>query len=224
MSVANPPVQATGDVDATSQHVPDVVVLHRRTIDSILTGAGALLVVVFVVAGSLLTWGSNFAGDYVRRELSSQHVSFPDEAALTTQGRTDLVKFAGQQVVNGRQGEGYASFIAGHLEGVAGGQTYADLGAPETAAKNAVQAAKDAGKDAATISDLQAKADAITNQRNTLFKGETLRGLLLTTYAWWTVGRIAGIAGIAAFVAAAVMLALVVAGYVHRRRTVKAGG
>ena len=51
-----------------------------------------------------------------------------------------------------------------------------------------------------------------------LFKGETLRGLLLSSYAWATVGHIAGIAGIVAFVAAAVMAMLVGAGLVHERR------
>ena len=56
------------------------------------------------------------------------------------------------------------------------------------------------------------------NQRNTLFKGETLRGLLLSAYAWSTVGMIAGIAAIGAFIAAAVMGVLVALGIVHHRR------
>ena len=65
---------------------------------------------------------------------------------------------------------------------------------------------------------MQAKADVVTAQRNTLFKGETLRGLLLSAYAWSTVGMIAGIAAIGAFVAAGVMAVLVVAGLVHEHR------
>ena len=75
--------------------------------------------------------------------------------------------------------------------------------------------------DAATVADLQAKADAITNQRNTMFKGETLRGLLLTTFAWSTIGRIAGIAAVVAFVAAGLMLVLTVLGAWHRHRVAK---
>jgi hypothetical protein len=58
--------------------------------------------------------------------------------------------------------------------------------------------------------------------RDSPFRGETLRGLLLCSYAWSTIGRIAGIAGIAAIVAfagAAVMAALVVAGLVHLRHS-----
>jgi hypothetical protein len=196
-----------------------VVALRRRTIDTVLIGIGAVCVAVLAIAGGLLAWGHNFATDYVRDELSSQNVFFPDEAALQKEGRTDLVRFAGEQVTTGARAEAYASYIGHHLDGIAGGATYADLGQPETAAKAAVQTAKDGGQSAAAVADLQAKADAITNQRNTLFKGETLRGLLLSAFAWSTVGMIAGYAAIGAFIAAAMMAVLVVLGFVHLRRT-----
>ena len=51
-----------------------------------------------------------------------------------------------------------------------------------------------------------------------MFKGETLRGLLLNAYAFGTMGMIAGIAAIAAFIAAAVMLLLSGLGLMHARR------
>ena len=70
--------------------------------------------------------------------------------------------------------------------------------------------------------DLQGTVDELSGQRDSLFRGETLRGLLLSTFAWSTIGRIAGIAAIVAFVAAAVMVVLVVLGVVHRRRTATA--
>ena len=127
--------------------------------------------------------------------------------------------YAGEQVTTGTEAQAYAGYIAHHLEGVADGATYADLGRPERAARADVQAAKDSGATEATVADLQAKADDITNQRNTLFKGETLRGLLLSTYAWSTIGRIAGIAAIFAFVAGAAVMVLVVLGFVHRSKT-----
>ena len=84
-----------------------------------------------------------------------------------------------------------------HLKEAGGGKTYAEL-------SSAAQAAPDDAK-------LQA-------QVATMFKGETLRGLLLNAYAFGTMGTIAGIAAIAAFIAAAVMLALGVLGLVHARR------
>ena len=108
------------------------------------------------------------------------------------------------------------------LEGIADGATYADLGGPEREARAAVEEATTNGASEDEIATLQAEADQISNQRNSLFKGETLRGLLLSTYAWSTIGRIAGIAAITAFVAAAVMLVLVVLGIVHHRKVAKA--
>ena len=114
---------------------PPVVAVRRRTIDAVLVGAGAVIAIVLAVAGSLLTWGSNFANDYVGKELTSQHINFPDRASLEKEGRQDLVGYAGQQVTTGTDARAYASFIAHHLDGIANGATYADLGAPESAAK-----------------------------------------------------------------------------------------
>lgn len=214
-----PPLAA----EPTSGSTPTapVVALPRRTIDAVLIGFGAVAMVVFLVAGGLLTWGSNFSDDYVTRELSSQNISFPDAAALEAEGRSDLLEFAGQRLTTGDQAEGYASYINGHLEGIAGGATFADLGTPERAANAAVTDAVAASAPQDQIDALKATAAGITGQRNTLFKGETLRGLLLSAYAWATVGTIAGIAAIGAFLAAAIMAVLVVLGVVHHRRTVK---
>ena len=196
-----------------------VVALPRRTIDKLLVSVGALMTVVLVVAGGLLRWGNDFAADYVERELSSQNIFFPDEEGLLAEGRTDLLDRAGTQVVDGDDAEAYASYIDGHLDGIADGATYADLGKVETAAKQAVADAKANGASDEEVASLQAELDKVTGQRNTLFKGETLRGLLLSTYAWSTVGKIAGIAAVVSFAGAAVMAVLVVAGLVHLRRS-----
>jgi len=195
-----------------------VVAVRRRTVDVVLIALGGVATLVFAIAGGLLTWGANFADDYVARELGSQQVFFPDEAALREEGRDDLVSHAGQQVTTGRQAEAYASFIDGHLEGIADGLTYAELGDVQNQAKADLADAQDAGASEDEIADLQAKVNTITGQRDTLFKGETLRGLLLSSYAWATIGEIAGIAAIVAFVAAGVMLIAVVAGLVHLQR------
>ncbi len=210
------------DIGVSAPTMP-VVALKRRTIDSVLSGAGALVIVVLAVAGGLLTWGHNFADDYVHKELVSQNITFPDAATLQQQGRGDLVQYAGAKVDTGGEAEAYASFINGHLQGIANGQTYADLSAPERAAKTAVTNAKTAGAPADQVAQLQAKADAITAQRTSLFQGETLRGLLLTAFAWSTVGTIAGIAAIVAFAAAAVMALLVGLGIRHHHMVVNAG-
>ncbi len=201
--------------------VAPVVALKRRTIDSILIGFGVVAMAAFAVAGVLLSWGHSFSSDYVTKELSSQNISFPSAEALTKDGRTDLLEFAGQKLDTGSEAQGYASFINGHLQKIAGGATYAELGATESAAKADVKTAVDAGKPQATIDELQTKADGITGQRNTVFKGETLRGLLLSAYAWSTVGTIAGYAAFGAFIAAAIMAVLIGLGVIHHRRNPK---
>ena len=202
--------------------VTDAVVIRRRTIDTVLIAAGIVMTAVLAVAGALLTWGSNFADDYVGDELSSQNIFFPDAASLEEEGRDDLVQYADEQVTTGAEAEAYASFINGHLEGIADGATYADLGGPQSEARAALAAAQEAGEDEATIAELQGTVDEISGQRESLFRGETLRGLLLSTFAWSTIGRIAGIAATVAFVAAGMMLVLVVLGLVHRFRSPKA--
>ena len=211
---------ASPGVDGSASPTPhgDTVEIHRRTVDKVLIGFGVVATIAFLVAGSLLLWGNRFASDYVGDELGSQNISFPPAAALEEEGRTDLLDFAGESVDTGADAEAYASFINGHLEGIADGATFADLGTPEREAKAAVAAAVDAGEPQATIDELQATADGVTAQRDSLFRGETLRGLLLSAYAWSTVGMIAGIAAIGAFLAAAVMGILVVLGIVHLRR------
>ena len=52
-----------------------------------------------------------------------------------------------------------------------------------------------------------------------MFKGETLRGLLLNGYAFWKMGQIAAIAAVASFIGAAVLLVLAGFGFWHLRRT-----
>ena len=194
-----------------------VVALKRRTIDRVLIGFGVVATAVFLVAGALLTWGNRFSGDYVSKELSSQNITFPSAAQLTTEGRPDLLAFADHRLDTGNEAQAYATYINGHLAKVAAGATYADLGTPETAAKAAVTAARRAAPGPDRCPAGQGRRHH--GQRNTLFKGETLRGLLLSAYAWSTVGMIAGLAAIGAFIAAAAMAILVVLGTIHYRRT-----
>ena len=201
---------------SASARSDDEVHLHRRTIDRVLVASGAVLTVALLVAGGLLTWGADFSADYVHDELSSQHVFFPTADELQAEGRGDLVGHAGDQVTTGAEAEVYAGYIAGHLEGIADGKTYSEI--DDRGAAAAVTEAQESGASVAEVAELQATADQLAGQRNTLFKGETLRGLLLSSYAWATVGTIAGYAAIAAFACAAVLAALTGAGVVHLRR------
>lgn len=188
----------------------------RRRIDHLLIGAGVVAAIVLAIAGGLLTWGSNFSSDYVGDELAAQNISFPPTEALIEEGRDDLAEFGGEQVDTGEEAEAYASFIQGHVDNIAGGLTYSEI--PDTAARTALQEAIEAGAPEAEIAELEREATTLSQQRDTVFKGEMLRGTLLNAYAWSTMGRIAGIAATAAFAAAAVMVVLSVAGGVHLRK------
>ena len=205
-------------VRAAAPAVEAPVKITRKRIDAILVWLGVAAAAVLVAAGGLLTWGSTFAEDYVHDELAAQNITFPDADSLREDGRADLVKYADEQVDTGAEAEAYSSLIGTHVDGIADGATYSELGGPERAAQASVTEATEAGAPAAEVEALQAEADELTAQRDSVFKGEMLRGTLLSTYAWSTIGRIAGIAAWVAFAGALVMAGLVVAGVFHLRK------
>ena len=164
--------------------------------------------------GEQLRRGLRFRRAVIAKHLLPRHRHVRRTKAATTSSSTPS-----QQVTTGSEAEAYASFINGHLQGIADGATYAELGGPQSEARDALAAAQEAGEDDATIAELQGTVDELTGQRDSLFRGETLRGLLLSTFAWSTIGRIAGIAAIIAFIAAGAMVVLVVLGLFHRFRS-----
>lgn len=150
----------------------------------------ALLLFMF---GGLALWAHNFTGDMVKSELSAQKIYFPEKGspALDPKIYPDLQKYAGQLVDSPEKAKAYANgYIGRHLSKVAGGKVYAEVSA---------EATKDP-----TNQKLQ-------QQKQTLFQGETLRGMLLTSgYGFGMIGKIAGIATYVAFIGSAVMLLLAV--------------
>ena len=68
---------------------------------------------------------------------------------------------------------------------------------------------------------LQAQAAALQGQTTALFQGETLRGLLLTSYGFSIFGERAGQAAWVAFLVAAVLFLASIAGFVHAFTTSK---
>jgi hypothetical protein len=205
-------------VDASPESADDVIVVTRSKIDRLLIGLGAVVTVVLAIAFVLLLWGSNFAKDYVSDELSAQNITFPPVENMSDEEAEQFSDVAGEQVDSGDLAEKYAQYIAGHIDNIGGGMSYAELGGPEREANAAVQDAIAAGASQAEIDELQAVADEASTTRDTVFRGEILRGTLLNTYAWWTIGTIAGIAAWVAFGAAIVMLILTAFGAVHLAR------
>jgi hypothetical protein len=193
--------------------------MRRKTFDAIFTAGGLVLAVVLLIAGGLLTWGHNFVGDQVKTQLSAEKIFFPpagSDALKDPAIGKYLNKYAGKQLVNGEQAKAYADhFIAVHVKNISGGRTYAELGSDQTALKAKIAAAEKAGQSTTALND---QLTTLNQTRETVFKGETLRGLLLNAYAFGTMGRIAGIAAVASFVAAGIMLLLTVLGLLHLRK------
>jgi hypothetical protein len=176
----------------------------RAALDKLVSLIGLALAVVLVVAGGLLTWGSNFIANEVHTQLAEQNINFPpaDSKAVAGPEYERMRQYGGQLMTTGAQAEVYANdFIGNHLKHVADGKTYAELSSESNANPD--------------DTELAAKVQ-------TMFRGETLRGLLLNAYAFGTMGTIAGIAAIGAFVAAGVMLLLALLGFWHAGRVAPA--
>jgi hypothetical protein len=175
--------------------------MRRRTFDMLATAAGLVIAAVLLVAGALLGWGHSFVSSEVHTQLAAQKVFFPPAGspAIKAPEFAAMRQYAGQQLTTGAQAEVYADhFIANHLKAIGGGKTYAQLSAESLA---------------------QPKNAALAAQVQTVFRGETLRGLLLNAYAFGKIATIMGIAEIAAFAGAALMLILSGLGIAHERRT-----
>ncbi len=184
----------------------------------------AVLVVVFAAASAFAFYEGNFVTNMVTTELSAQKISFPPASEIKTGGALDPAEFpaeirdqAGKQVTNGDQARIYANdFIGKHIEGVAGGQTYSQISSQRIAAstKLASMSPTDAG-----YADQQALVTKLSGQTTTLFQGEMLRGSLLNSYGWWTLGIYATYAGVGLLIAAlAVLGALVFELFIASRR------
>ncbi|WP_244298844.1 hypothetical protein [Micromonospora cremea] len=129
-----------------------------------------------------------------------------------------LVENAGKKITTGKQAECYANeYIGLHLKNMAGGKTYADLGEPQSQLRE--QVAKVQQTNDPALADLQKQLAEVNAQRDTVFKGETLRGLLLTSYGFSEMGVKAGQAATAMYLGAALLLLLSLAGLVHAIRT-----
>jgi hypothetical protein len=175
--------------------------MRRRTFDTLVSSVGVMLTLVLLVAGGLLMWGYSFANSNVHDQLAAQQIYFPAQGSAALKPAAIgpyLDQYAGQQLVTGAQAKAYADhFIAVHLSEVADGKTYAQVSA---------------------LAQADPTNTTLQGQVNTLFKGETLRGMLLNAYAFWKLGQLALYGAIVSFVLAAVMLALSALGIRHLRR------
>src|ERR1700683_61896 len=178
--------------------------LSRKTL-TVLARTGLALTVVLAVAGGLLLWGSTYVHNSVQNQLAAQQVFFPPKAAfahpkvgteITPNMIPSVSQYAGTQLLTGQQAEAYADhFIAQHLQNMAPGQTYASLSAKSLAQPN------------------NAKLAGLVD---TVFRGDSLRAMLLNAYGWWKVSHITSIA---AFLLSGLSLIGAGAAFMRRRVT-----
>ncbi|MBU3692403.1 MAG: hypothetical protein FGM47_02650 [Candidatus Nanopelagicaceae bacterium] len=192
--------------------------MKRRTIDRVVSLIGLGLSVFLFVAAGLLNWGYSFADKNVSDQLTAQNIMIPAAdsdsfKALSEEDQAALKPFAGLQLTTGDQAFAYAQhYIGAHVKGIAGGKTYSEV-------SGAALAASAASKADPTNTELAANAATLMGQRQTLFMGETLKGLLGNAYAFWQLGQIAMYASWAAVAGGVVMLILSILGFMHLRRT-----
>jgi hypothetical protein len=180
----------------------------RRNSRSILSIAATSVAALLLAAGGMLLWGSAYVHNTVQGQLASQQIFFPPKAAFATaKAGTEITpsmipsvsQYAGQQLLTGQQAEVYADhFIAVHIAEIGGGKTYSQL---------------------STEAIAQPKNVALAGQVATVFKGESLRSMLLNAYGWWKVSQITYIAALAAFALGGLTLIGSLFGLAAGRRT-----
>jgi hypothetical protein len=187
--------------------------MKRRTFDGMVTLVGVILSIFLFAAASLLNWGYSFTNSQVKTQLSAQQITFP---AVTGNPKADAATVAffaanGNKIMTtGKEAQMYADHYLGfHLSSM---PTYAEASA---ASRTAAGAAAAAPTDAA----LQASSAKAAATLETVFKGTTLRGTLLTAYAFWQMGQIAKIGAMVSLVGGLFLLLLSLLGWAHLRRT-----
>jgi hypothetical protein len=191
-------------------------------LDVLFAFGGLVLAGLLVVAGLVLTSNADFAKTYVRDQLSRQDIRFKAEADLTEEERASacLVENAGQRLLTGKQAECYANeFIGLHLKAIpnADGKSYAALGDLQTELRAQIATAQASGDP--LLPALQKRLADVSSARETVFKGETLRGLLLTSYGFSVLGVKGGEVATICYGVALLLALLSLAGVVHAFRT-----
>jgi hypothetical protein len=180
----------------------------RSAFDKLISWTGLALAAVALAAGALLLWANSFIGNQVHDQLAMQDITMPSGEALTSLPQADqdaLKPYAGSKLDSGPEAKAYANhYILVHMNEASNGQTYSQVSGQYVAMTDEQKASPD--------------GQALGQLRQTLFMGNTLRGLLLYGSAFATMGTIAGYGSIIAFSGAAILLVLFGFGLWHARR------
>jgi hypothetical protein len=180
--------------------------MNRKTLDQLLSTAGLLIGILLLAAAFALSWAHTFVHSQVHDQLAAEKVTFPAAGtegitSLPTADQAKVAQFAGQPMLTGAQAEVYADhFIAVHLKAIGGGLTYSELSAQSIA----------------NPSDQK-----LAGKVQTVFRGETLRGLLLNAYAFDTMATVALYAAYVSVIGGILLLILAALGFMHAGRVGK---
>lgn len=178
--------------------------MTRSTLDKLISSTALVLAVVLLAAAGVLFYAYGFIHGQVNNQLAAQKITFPaaDSSSITALSEADakaVSKYAGQQLLTGAQAKVYANnYIGAHLDKVAGGKTYAEL---------------------STESLANPSDQKLAGQVQTMFRGETLRGLLLNAYAFDTMAVVAKFAAYGAVIAGVILILLALLGFGHSTTT-----
>lgn len=178
--------------------------LNRSTVDRVVSFIGLFIAIGLVFLAAALFWAHDFIHGQVTEQLSAQKITFPAEEsasfkALEAEDQKAIKPFAGQALTTGAGAEAFANnYIAAHLRNTGGGKTYSELSEESRANPS--------------DTTLKAKVD-------TMFKGETLRGVLLNAYAFDTMALVAKIIAYGAVVMSILLALLAILGFQHARRS-----
>ena len=186
--------------------------MNRKSFDKIASVIGLLLAGFLIVIGGILQYGGNFATDQVAAQLKPQAITIPAENG-DPKATVEVKKFFadnGEKVMTtGQQARMYADhYIGFHMSAM---PTYAAASGANRTAAGALAADP-------TNAELQAAAKQAAGTVETVFKGDTLRGMLLNAYAFGTLGQIAMVASYVSFAGGLIFLILALLGFAHLRR------
>ena len=197
--------------------------MKRRTLDLLFSIGGIGLAGLLLIIGIVMSSNADFSSRYVTDQLAQQKITFKTADTLTDEEKQApcLVAYAGQPLLTGKQAECYANeFIGLHVKTTGKGRTYAEIGDDQTALRAQIAAAGGA----ANAPELQKQLTDLTATRETVFKGETLRGVLLTSYGFSELGAKADQAASVIFMGVILLTALSIAGFVHALVTPRTKG
>lgn len=174
--------------------------MNRKQLDQLLASVSLIVGAVLLMASGGLFYANSFVHTQVNDQLASEKIVFPAAdskslAALPAADKAEVSKYAGQTVLTGVQAKVFAdNYIAVHVKTIGGGKTYSELSSQAQLAPNDTK---------------------LAGQVATVFKGETLRGLLLNAYAFDTMATVALYAAYGTLAAGILLLILAAVGFVH---------